>query len=290
VKYKDPGNLETLGCLRLQGTENRGYTKKLRLNIMLLEFNDPDKEIRKINRVIYQYEVLVKTTVDENQRYRVKSRLKQLKDYKDKILKTFEINEQKIIEEENENLTDEIEFHFLDTVIPPDFKKDNLDYEICGIDAYLRYFDEELIVVLSERNMKLDFKYSIARDNFYHKFKDLQRKLKDYEDEIIHIEEVAYTKNEQLEMKQRNLKRMRHIEIESHKYFKAMEEFCLDLNEDIEQDGSKCLNSNDILYFDRIEGEKYLDGKTVYEALKMIRDYSREVIQYLNIPQIGQME
>ena len=136
---------------------------------MLMEFNDPAKEIRKINRVIHQYEVLVKTTVNEDQRYRVKNRLKQLKNYKDKILKTFDINEQKLINDENENPVDEVEFYFLDTIIPDSLKNENLDYEISGIDAYLKYFDDEYIVALSERNMKLDFKYSIDRDNFYHK-------------------------------------------------------------------------------------------------------------------------
>jgi hypothetical protein len=257
---------------------------------MLLEFNDPGKEIRKINRVIHQYEMVIKTTVNEDQRFRVKTRVKELRDYKDKILKTFDINEQKLIEEENENIEEESKFHFLDTVIPDDFKNGSFDFEISGINAYLKYFDKEFIVVLSERSIKLDFKYSIDRDNFYHKFKDLQRKMQDYEEEIIQIEKSAYTKNEQLERKQRNLKRMRLIEIETNKYFKSMEKFCMELIEDIEQDGSKCLNSDDQLEFDRIEGEKYLNGLTVYEALKMIRDFSREVIQYLNIPQIGQME
>ncbi len=257
---------------------------------MLLEFNDPAKEIRKINRVIHQYKVLVKTTVNEDQRHRVKIRLKELHDYKDKILKTFDINQQKIIEEENESRQVTNEYHFLNNIIPNDFKNIDLDYEISDIDAYLRYYDEEIIVVLSERNMKLDFKYSIDRDNFYHKFKDLQRKMKDYEEEIIHILEATYAKNEELEMKQRNLKRMRHIEIETYKYFKSIEKFCLDLIEDIEIDGSKCLNSMDIMIFDKIEGEKYLDGMTVLEAIKMVRDYSREVILYLNIPQIGHME
>ena len=257
---------------------------------MLLEFNDPAKEIRKINRVIRQYEVLVKTSVDGDQRYRVKIRLKELRDYKDKILKTFDIDEQKIIEEENESRQVANEYHFLNNIIPKDFKNINLNYGISDIDAYLRYYDEEFIVVLSERNIKLDFKYSIDRDNFYHKFKDLQRKIKDYEEEIINIVGISYAKSEELEIKQRNLKRMRHIEIETYKYFKAIEKFCLDLIEDIEIDGSKCLNSSDIMIFDKIEGKKYLDGMTVSKALKMIRDYSREVILYLNIPQIGYTE
>lgn len=257
---------------------------------MFLEFNDPGKEIRKINHVIHQYQIVIKTTINEEQRNRVKTRLQQLKNYKDKILKTFDINEQKIIDEDSENKEDDTEFHFLDTIIPNGFKNDNFDYEISGIYAYLKYFDEEFIVVLSERSIKLDFKYSIDRDNFYHKFKDLQRKMKDYEDEIIQIENATYTKNEQFERKQRNLKRMRLMEIDTNKYFRSIEKFCIELIQDIEQDGSKCLNSDDTLEFDSIEGEKYLNGLTVYEALKMIRDYSREVIQYLNIPQIGQME
>ena len=59
---------------------------------MLLEFNDPGKEIRKINRVIHQYEMVIKTTVDENQRFRVKNRLMQLRNYKEKIFKWIETN------------------------------------------------------------------------------------------------------------------------------------------------------------------------------------------------------
>jgi hypothetical protein len=53
---------------------------------------------------------------------------------------------------------------------------------------------------------------------------------------------------------------------------------------DIENDGLKCLNGKDSVYFDDVEGKKYLEGRKLNEALQSIREFSQEVIEFLNVP------
>lgn len=253
---------------------------------MLDEFENPEEELIKLNRVIRQYEIIFKTTGNEYQKIRVSKKLKELRDYKEKVLTTFDINENALIQEDEDDFFIK-DFNFLDEIINKYSDDSIAEHEIYYVDAYLRFFYNEILIVLSERSIKLDFKYSLDRDNFYHKFQDLLRRLDDYKQELIRIEEGMYGKNQELEMRKRNLKRRRFIEIEADRFFKSLEAFTEDLVQDIEQNGSKCLNSSEDIYFDKIEGKRYLSDYKVSDAIVVINDFAKEVISYLNIPDIG---
>ena len=47
---------------------------------------DPEEELKRINKVIREYEAILKTSIDVDQRDRVSKEFKELKSYKDKIL------------------------------------------------------------------------------------------------------------------------------------------------------------------------------------------------------------
>jgi hypothetical protein len=52
----------------------------------------PEEELKRLNRLIRQYEIVYKTTPDADQRERVESKLKELRGYRDMILAVNVIN------------------------------------------------------------------------------------------------------------------------------------------------------------------------------------------------------
>ena len=52
----------------------------------------------------------------------------------------------------------------------------------------------------------------------------------------------------------------------------------------------KCLNCDDEIEFDTIEGKRLLEGQTVSRALETLRDFAAEAVAYLNIPEIETQE
>jgi hypothetical protein len=133
--------------------------------------------------------------------------------------------------------------------------------------------------------MRLDFQHSLERDSYYHRFQDTIRKMRDFRDELQRIEEVKKSTEDKVEKKKRILRMKRVLTIEANRLFGSVVRFAGELIMDIENDGLKCLNGNDLVRFDDIEGKKYLEGNVLSEALKSIRDFAQEVIDFLNVPE-----
>ena len=140
-------------------------------------------------------------------------------------------------------------------------------------------------MIFSERKMRLDFQHSLERDSYYHRFQDVARKMKDYEDELGIVEEEADQRvDETVEKRKRTLKMKRVLSLEANKFFNSVIDFTGELVDDIKVDGLKCLNGHETVLFDDIEGKRFLEGKTLREALQSIREFSIEVRDLLNVP------
>ena len=101
---------------------------------------------------------------------------------------------------------------------------------------------------------------------------------------------AAPTRSQEAELRQRSFKKQRNLAVEVDRFFRSLYEFADELIEDLDQDGLKCLNGEEVIQFDRIEGHRYLEGVKVKDALKRLKDLSEEVVRYLNIPQIKAQE
>src|SRR5208337_3334498 len=55
--------------------------------------------------------------------------------------------------------------------------------EMYHLAVYARHFENEFLPTLTEKQLKLDFKYSLDRDAFYNSFQAIQRKISSYRDE-----------------------------------------------------------------------------------------------------------
>jgi hypothetical protein len=75
--------------------------------------------------------------------------------------------------------------------------------------------------------------------------------------------------------------------VETDRFFRSLIRFSSDLVDDVAEGGSICLNYGDTLRFDRrIEGKRYLEGETVQGALGQLNNLGKEIVSFLNVPQI----
>lgn len=261
----------------------------------------PEEEVKRLNKLIRQYETVYRTTPDVDQRERVERQLKELRSYREKILAVNVINARDL--EDAPVGEDELAAAPLlkllvaqNAALPPsqtvasfavkDAAPTTSQKEMFHLSLYARYFEKEYLPFLTEKRLKLDFKFSLDRDGFYGAFQALQRKMENYREENKRLAEGMVSRDMEMEVRKRALKLTRHIAVEAAKFFRSIERFAAELAEDAQGDGVKCLDCDTEISFDSIEGRRVLEGRRVADALGDLRDFSIEAIAYLNIPEI----
>ncbi len=265
----------------------------------------PEEEVKRLNKLIRQYETVYRTTPDPGQKDRVERQLKELRDYREKILAVNVIHEQDLEEEAVGG--DPLSLAPLLTAIAarnatlrpneavepfadPDTTPTAIQLEMFHLALYLRYFEREYLPFLTEKQLKLDFKYSLDRDAFYNGLQELARKMTEYRGENRRILQGQATREMDLQIRKRTVKLTRLVQADAARFFRSVRGFCQDLEEDAHGDMVKCLNCNGVISFDAIEGARALQGRTVGGALADLRMFAEEVITYLNVPEIEGQE
>jgi len=244
---------------------------------------NPLDELRQINNAIRQYEVVLKTTKNEAQRQRVRKELSKLKSYREKFEHVYSI----VDDETETGERNEFEgYRFLSQHVSVEANINIHDQEINAIRSIVRFFEKEFLAFLTERKLKLDFKYSLERDGFYHLYQDLMKRLLDFEEEIKVIDGGKYTENAITEIKNRRLRKRRVLIIETDKLFRRCKHFTEEIIKDIEKSGVACLNHETVIHFDQLEGLRFLEGMTVHQALLALDMFAGEIISFLNLPEI----
>lgn len=252
------------------------------------DFQNPETELARLNASIRRYQMIAKTTTDPSQQRRVKRILTKLKEYRDRIVLLFQFGEDRDFEmvgEESE-APDYPKSEFLSIILASGPDRTVTDDVIHNLNLYMDFFDIEFLSFFSERKLKLDFKFSIDRDNAHHKFMEIKRRVEDFEREMIRLREGAYHKSMEQEIRLRNIKLERTLCIEAHRYFLWVREFADVLITDLEGEGLKCLNGDDLITFELNESERYCEGLSVNQALRELYRFTDEVIEFLNIPDI----
>jgi hypothetical protein len=261
----------------------------------------PEEEVKRLNKLIKQYETVYRTTTDLDQKERVERQLKDLMSYREKILAVNVLREQDPAEEQNDD--DPLEHvpllkallaknskEPLGEAVAPfttrDAEPTAIQEEIFHLALYLRHFEKEFLPLLTEKQLKLDFKYSLDRDSFYNGLQAIQRQLAGYRDEGRRLAEGVVSRDMESEIRKRTAKLTRLIQADAARLFRAVERFCSVLIEDAHGDMVKCLNCNGVIAFDAIEGTRLLQGRTVGGALVELRDFAAEAVSYLNMPDI----
>lgn len=159
--------------------------------------------------------------------------------------------------------------------------------EVQAIQLYLHHFDTEYIGLLNERKLRLDVKFSVERDGFYHAFSNLRRRADSYCVEASRIQSGEYAKAYEEDILKRMVEMRHNLFIETNRFFRHMLRFTEDLLEDLEGEAILCQNGSETLDYTRLDRETELRGQTVQEGLQSIHDFSAEVVAYLNIPDFG---
>jgi hypothetical protein len=257
----------------------------------------PEEELQGLNRTIRQFESVFKSTKDPSQRARVTKELNKLKTYREKLQSFHEFDpaafEEPVSVDEWEGLT------YLKTILERAGKKSKNkkesyddsfdDRELYYLFLYLNFFEEDFLAILSETKLKLDFKHSLERDSFYHRFENLRRLFDNVHEDSSTVDLYSGQKHEE-DMRKRSFKKKRNVIVEADKFMRSVARFSGVLVTDIEAGGLICLNADDTLRFDRLEGKRFFEGERVHEALKELKNFALEVIDFLNVPQIESRE
>lgn len=158
------------------------------------------------------------------------------------------------------------------------------EHEIQALLLYLRYFEDEFIGLFSERKLKLDVKYSVERDGFYHQFSQLSRRVANYCDEALRIQDGNYSKNYEQDMLKRMVEMRHAVVIESNTFFGRVHRFSGELIDDLDGDGILCQNGESELSYTDLDRETELRGLTVRDALQLMFDTCDEILEYLDVP------
>lgn len=156
--------------------------------------------------------------------------------------------------------------------------------EVLSLLLYLRYFEDEFIGLFSERKLKLDVKYSVERDGYYHRFNQLLRRVHDYCGEAVRIQEGTYSKKYEQDMLRRMVEMRHAVMIESDAFFRRVHRFAGELIDDLDGDGILCQNGDAELNYSEFDRETELRGITVRDALQLLFDICDEILEYLDIP------
>jgi len=254
-----------------------------------------EEELKKLNRLIHQFETVYRTTRDGAQKERVAKQLKELRSSRQAILDEnfFDVNElqqaealgdfkhlRRLLEAERHRPTGER----LEPLTAQGTESTSTQDEVFHLMLYARFFKSEFLPFLAERRLKLDYKFSLERAGFYTKFNDLERKLDDFREESARLLTGAVGPAIELEMRKRNDRFKHQIKLEAAKFFRDLQRFCHELVQDADADGVKCLNGAEEIAFEGIEGAHLLEGRTVRDALVVLSGLASEVMGYLKVP------
>ena len=261
----------------------------------------PEEELKRLNKLIRQYEAMARTASDADQRERVQRQLREFQDFREKILAVNVIDEQALEESapaeeplDKYPVLDELVLRNstlplgrrIATFAAKDTAPTSLQNEMLHLTLYTGHFEREFLPFLTEKQLKLDLKFSMDRDAFYSSFESLQRKIADYRGAHKSIAEGMVSRDLELEVRKRALKLTRMVEVEAAKFFRRIEHFCTELVEDARGGGVKCRNCEGEISFDKIEGDRMLQGRKVIDALAELKTVAAEALGYLNVPEI----
>jgi hypothetical protein len=264
----------------------------------------PEEELKRLNKLIHQYETVYRTTSDADQRDRVENELKQLQSYRDKIL-AVNVIDGSLVEEIVERVDELAEFPILKRLVtdaasrPPERTAaaegpgpapSSAQREIEHLALYTDFFQREYLPFLTDKHLKLDFAFSMDRDSFYQKFHTLGRKLENFRQEYRRLSEGIISRDMEVEIRKRGFRLMRIITVEAAKLFREIRRFCRELVEDADEEGVRCLNGGAEIEFDSIEGSRILGGRTVRGALEEMETFAAEAIEWINVPDLESKE
>ncbi len=252
---------------------------------------DKTKKSEEIVKSIKLLESVLKTSIDGNQKARVKKDLKELREklkelYPDSDLKELEnavyANIMAMPGTDAKPFREYKHLKNIDIEINSNYKEDTETNEAASV---MKFFQERIWVAISDQHTKLDFSNSGERDTLYRKLDECNRAFKSFCQTIEDIDKVRSSEY----INQLHMMRIRHGRLflfEIHQFFKSAREFIANLISNHEADGNMILNPDEIIKYADYEEYPTYENWTVVNALKNMLEFIDEALDLINIPNI----
>lgn len=248
-----------------------------------------EEKARQIVRSIRALEGVYKTTPDPNQRERVKSDLKLLRDKLSEIYPNADLKELiEAISTDDQvvklNGTSEMAHsEYLKEIVIEKVSNFRDDKDINFAASVFKHFSDKIWGVISDQYTKLDYSHSLERDAIYRKLDECQRALKIFQQTVEDIERA----NSNAHVSQLNLMRMRQGRVflmDLYDFFKYVNEFVAKILADTEFGGTMVLNADDKITYAKYDVNKTFEGLTVKESLRYLKGFVQDVLKIIKVP------
>jgi len=250
------------------------------------------EEIQKLQKLIKQYEGLIRISKNVEQLTRTKRELKKIKDRleilcPDGIPDNLVANSTSSASASSHRSPDEIlnskpalqDFSFEKACTQCD------DTDVNLLHTVLKIWEEEFIPALGA-HVKLEFSLANERDAHYANLENIKRQLKILIDTS---EDYVNSTNEDMKTQLREMKQRytRHYLQEGYNFLKKIKEFWQQINEDAQSGGTLCMNKTEpILFNKQFETATYLHGVSATEAILKGYSFVNDAIEILNVPSL----
>lgn len=242
------------------------------------------QEILKLQKILKQYEGILRTSRDPEQISRAKKEIKKIQDQIE-LIAPGGISEEELSthqEQKKENKS---------YLVLKDFPIQKAspfcdDPEVNLLNTALLVWEKEFVPAQGDLHTKLDFSWSQERDSHYAILENCKRHLKSLTDTL---ESYQKATREDLKMQLRDMRQRytRHFLQEGGQFLRKLRDFWRKVQADIKENGTRCLNKDDTIYFDRkLEQATYFHNKKVREMVDITVTFLEEVLQELNIPEL----
>lgn len=245
-------------------------------------------ELQRHQKMIHQLEKILRLSKNDEQKYRVsrdldkyKNRMREISP--DGIPDNLETAAEQIrMFRENPEAAGRILAKFPIMKISPNSN----DSEVNQIGTWINVLDREYLPILNETHIRFDFSHGNEKDGVVKHMENIRRNIKVLTETI--EEYQAAEKQEFREQLSRMKNKQTRIFIaEAFEMFQKFNEFLAKVLGEYKAGGGVIMNIEDRIAFNpRFEKATELEGKTIPEALEEFREFTAEVLDRINVPNI----
>ncbi|MBV6492162.1 MAG: hypothetical protein LDLANPLL_00153 [Turneriella sp.] len=249
-------------------------------------------ELLTLQKLVRQYEGIVRTTRNVEQANKAKIELKKIRDKIDAIAPAgaadefFAANPQQTITYgRKRGLEDLTEAYPTLTKMPMAKIGPNSDeLEVNVLGSVLVAWENTFYPALGK--IKLDFALSAERDSHFTILESLKRQMKILV-ETIEDMHSAIREDSKAQLRDMRTRQQRQFLLDGGIFLKKVYEYWKAVYEDIQANGPKCFNKDDTISVDtRLEVANYFHGKSVRETARFTVMFLHEAIEALNLPDL----
>ncbi|ALO27247.1 MULTISPECIES: hypothetical protein [Leptospira] len=245
-------------------------------------------ELQKYQKMILQLEKIAKESQNDEQRYRVS---RDLEKYKTKmkdispegIPDNLDMTAEQIKRyKENPNEAGRVLAKYPIMKISPNSN----DPEVNQIGTWINVMDREYLPVLNETHVRFDFSHTNEKDGVVKYMENIRRNVKVLTETIeeFHAAEKQEFREQLSRMKN---KQTRIFIAEAFEMFQKFNEFLSKVTREAKEVGGVIMNLEDSIRFNpRFERATELEGKSIMDALKEFQEFTSEVLDRINVPNI----